>query len=142
MITRLQTFRRSESWFVFRAPLATYLQTVTFLELPEGVRTRLCWVCGRSAERSDSCASRGHYRWIGSTTGSTWNTVWSHIKPCLQTASFAVSQQACRYWELMSAYGIAGPTPPGPNDSPASWTTRGRIIPRPMDLVEQVWHRA
>ena len=33
-------------------------------------------------------ALRGsHHRWPGSTLATTWNTVWSHIKPCLQAAS-------------------------------------------------------
>ena len=50
--------------------------------------TLWCSLCGRSVGRSDSCALREppSLAWLDKLA-TTWNTVWSHIKPCLRAAS-------------------------------------------------------
>ena len=64
-------------------------QTVTFLEHDE----RVCAPRARLGVRAIRWAIR-QLRFEGATIaglarqlGTTWNTVWSHIKPCLQAAS-------------------------------------------------------
>ena len=68
---------------------ATTCQTVTFLEHDE----RVCAPRPRLRTRAIRWAIR-QLRFEGATIsglarqlGTTWNTVWSHIKPCLQAAS-------------------------------------------------------
>ena len=71
--------------------------------------------------------------------GTTWNTVWSHIKPCLQAASddparfagvqvLGVDEHVWHHQDRRRR---------GPVSSPASWTTRGEDHPtaRLLDLV-------
>jgi len=67
----------------------TACQTVTFLEHDE----RVCAPRARLGVRAIRWAIR-QLRFEGATIaglarqlGTTWNTVWSHIKPCLQDAS-------------------------------------------------------
>ena len=67
----------------------TTCQTVTFLEHDE----RVCAPRARLGVRAIRWAIR-QLRFEGATIsglarqlGTTWNTVWSHIKPCLQAAS-------------------------------------------------------
>ena len=63
-------------------------QTVTFLEHDE-------WVCappgasgGAGYPLGDPTAALRGSHYLGARQlGTTWNTVWSHIKPCLQAAS-------------------------------------------------------
>ena len=111
-------------------------QTVTFLEHSE----KVCAPRVRLGVRAIRWAIR-QLRFEGATIlglarqlGTTWNTVWSHIKPCLQAASddparFAGVQalgvdehvwhhQDRRHRSPRELTGIAGPL-------------AGRIIPRP-----------
>ena len=99
-------------------------QTVTFLEHDE----RVCAPRARLGARAIRWAIR-QLRFEGATIAglarqlaTTWNTVWSHIKPCLQAASETPpASQACRYWGLMSTYGITRTdADEGPVSSPAS----------------------
>ena len=95
---------------------------------------------GRSAGRSDSCASREPplQDWLGNwqLRGIPCGPISSHAcKPHLMTPP---ASQACRYWELMSMCGITRTdADEGPVSSPASWTTRGTDHPtaRLLDLV-------
>lgn len=64
-------------------------QTVTFLEYDE----RVCAPRARLGVRAIRWAIRqlrsegGTISGLARQLGTTWNTVWSHIKPCLQAAS-------------------------------------------------------
>ena len=77
-------------WFKWRWICREHAcQTVIFLEHDERMCAPGCvWVCGRSVGRSDSCALREppSLAWLDKLA-TTWNTVWSHIKPCLRAAS-------------------------------------------------------
>ena len=85
-------------------------------------------------------------RFEGATTcglarqlATTWNTVWSHIKPCLRAASDDSARFAGVRVLGVDERRVAspGPTSTGPVSSLASWTTRGEDHPmaRLLDLV-------
>ena len=82
----------------------TTCQTVTFLEQNHSV----CAPRARVGVRAVRWAIR-QLRFEGATIaglarqlGTTWNTVWSHIKPCLQAASEPrPPSQACGHPESM-----------------------------------------
>ena len=80
--------------------------------------------------------------------GTTWNTVWSHIKPCLQAASDDPARFAGVRVLGVDERRVAspGPTPTGAHvSSPASWTTRGkdhRTARLSGPGPRKVWHRA
>ena len=96
------------------------------------------WVCGRSAGRSDSCASR-------EPPLQDWLDNWQpRGTPC-----GPISSLACKPHLMMPAR-VAGvrvplrPTPPWPTSSPASRTTRGKDHPWARlsgPGTGQVWHR-
>ena len=98
------------------------------------------WVCGRSAGRSDSCASRElpSLAWLGNwqPRGIPCGPISSRVcKPHLMTPPVS---QGCGYWGLMSMCGITRTDAAGAHvSSPASWTTRGEDHPtaRLLDLV-------
>lgn len=98
------------------------------------------WVPGRSAGRSDSCASREPplQDWLDNwqPRGIPCVPISSRVyKPHLMTPP---ASQACRYWGLTSMCGITRTDADGgPVSSPASWTTRGEDHPtaRLLDLV-------
>ena len=92
---------------------------------PLGVRPGRAWVCGRSAGRSDSCASRepppvawlGNWQPRGTPCGPTSSRA---CKPHLMTPP---ASQACGYWGLTSMCGTTRTdADEGPVSSPASWT--------------------
>ena len=98
---------------------------------PLSSRTTRCappgrvWGPGRSAGRSDSCASKEppSLAWLdnwqprGTPCGPTSSRA---CKPHLMTPP---ASQACRYWELTSTYGITRTDAAGVHvSSPASWT--------------------
>ena len=98
------------------------------------------WACGRSAGRSDSCASREPplQDWLDNwqLRGIQCGPISSHAcKPHLMTPP---ASQACRCWGLMSTCGTTKTAAAGAHvSSPASWTTRGKDHPtaRLLDLV-------
>ncbi|WP_315311223.1 transposase family protein [uncultured Actinomyces sp.] len=79
--------------------------------------------------------------------GTTWNTVWSHIKPCLQAASDDPARFAGVRVLGVDERRVAspGPTPPGPTrvhrhrgPDTREGTSHGKVVgPGPR----QVWHR-
>ena len=90
--------------------------------------------------------------------GTTWNTVWSHIKPCLQAASDDPDRFAGVRVLGVDERRVAspGPTPTRAHTrSPASWTTRGEDHPtarlsgpgprkvwqRVQELARRAWRR-
>ena len=93
-------------------------QTVTFLEHDERVcapRARLgVWAIRWAIRqlRFEGATISGLARQLG----TTWNTVWSHIKPCLQTASDDPARFAGVQVLGVDERRVAppGPTPPGP----------------------------
>ena len=96
----------------------TTCQTVTFLEHDE----RMCAPRARLGTRAIRWAIR-QLRFEGATIaglarqlGTTWNTVWSHIKPCLQAASDDPDRFAGVRVLGVDERRVAspGPTPPGP----------------------------
>ena len=98
------------------------------------------WAPGRSAGRSDSCASKGppSLAWPDNwqPRGIPCGPISSRVcKPHLMTLPVS---QACGCWGLMSMCGITRTdADEGPVSSPASWTTRGEDHPtaRLLDLV-------
>ena len=101
-------------------------QTVTFLEHDE----RVCAPRARVGVRAIRWAIR-QLRFEGATIAglarqlaTTWNTVWSHIKPCLQAASDDPARFAGVRVPRVDEGRVAPPrpTPPGPTSSLASWT--------------------
>ena len=109
---------------------------MTFLEHSE----KVCAPWARLGVRAVRWAIR-QLRFEGATTcglarqlGTTWNTVWSHIKPCRQAASDDPARFAG-----VRALGVderhvasPGPTPPGPARAHRHHgALAGRIIPRP-----------
>ena len=80
--------------------------------------------------------------------GSTWNTVWSHIKPCLQAASDDPARFAGVRVLGVDERRVAppGPTPPGPTRAHRHRRpdTRGGSSHGPLVRPgpRQVWHRA
>ena len=124
-------------------------QTVTFLEHDE----RVCAPRARLGVRAIRWAIR-QLRFEGDTiTGlarqlaTTWNTVWSHIKPCLQAASDDPARFAGVRVLGVDERRVAspGPTPPGPTrvhrhrgPDTREGTSHGKVVgPGPR----QVWHR-
>ena len=110
-------------------------QTVTFLEHSEkvcapraglGVRA-IRWAIRQL--RVEGATILGLARQLG----TTWNAVWSHIKPCLQAASDDPARFAGVRVPRVDERRVAPPrpTPTGPASSPASRPLAGRIIPRP-----------
>ena len=98
------------------------------------------WVCGRSAGRSDSCASKEPPSLLARQLATTWNTVWSHIKPCLQAASDDPARFAGVQVLGVDERRVASPglTPPGPRELTGIVDlTRGKDHPtaRLLDLV-------
>ena len=116
-------------------------ETVTFLEHSE----KVCAPRARLGVRAIRWAIR-QLRFEGATIAglarqlaTTWNTVWSHIKPRLQAASddparfagvqvLGVDEHVWHHQDRRRR---------GPVSSPASWTTRGEDHPtaRLLDLV-------
>ena len=98
------------------------------------------WAPGRSAGRSDSCASREplSLAWPDNwqPRGILCGPISSRVcKPHLMTLPVS---QACGCWGLMSMCGITRTDAAGAHvSSPASWTTRGEDHPtaRLLDLV-------
>ena len=98
------------------------------------------WAPGRSAGRSDSCASK-------EPPSLAWPDNWQPRGiPCGPTSSRACkphlmtppASQACRCWGLTSMCGTTRTDADvAPVSSPASWTTRGKEHPtaRLLDLV-------
>ena len=93
-------------------------QTVTFLEHSE----KVCAPRARLGTRAIRWAIR-QLRFEGATIAglarqlaTTWNTVWSHIKPCLQAASDDPARFAGVRVLGVDERRVAppGPTPPGP----------------------------
>ena len=86
----------------------TTCRTVTFLEHSE----KVCAPRARLGTRAIRWAIR-QLRFEGATIaglacqlGTTWNTVWSHIKPCLQAASDDPPvSRGCGCWGSMSMSG-------------------------------------
>ena len=111
-------------------------QTVTFLEHDE----RVCAPRARLGVRVIRWAIR-QLRFEGATIsglarqlGTTWNTVWSHIKPCLQAASDDPARFAGVRVLGVDERRVAppGPTPPGPTRAHRHRRPlAGRITPRP-----------
>ena len=101
-------------------------QTVTFLEHDERVcapRARVgVWVIRWAIRplRFEGATISGLARQLG----TTWNTVWSHIKPCLQAPLITPPvSQACRCWGSMSTCGATRTDAAEAHvSSPASWT--------------------
>ena len=78
---------------------------------------------------------------------TTWNTVWSHIKPCLRAASDDPARFAgVRVLGLMrGVWHHQGRRRRGTVSSPVSWTTRGEDHPTARlsgPGPGKVWHRA
>ena len=98
---------------------------------PLSSRTTRCaplgrvWVCGRSAGRSDSCASKEppSLAWLDNwqPRGIPCGPISSRVcKPHLMTPP---ASQVCRYWELTSTYGTTRTDADRVHvSSPASWT--------------------
>ena len=117
-------------------------QTVTFLEHDE----RVCAPRARLGARAIRWAIR-QLRFEGATIAglarqlaTTWNTVWSHIKPCLQAASDDPARFAGVQVLGVDERRVAspGPTPPGPRELTGIVDlTRGKDHPtaRLLDLV-------
>ena len=120
----------------------TTCQTVTFLEHDE----RVCAPRARLGVRAIRWAIR-QLRFEGATIAglarqlaTTWNTVWSHIKPCLQAASDDPARFAGVQVLGVDERRVASPglTPPGPRELTGIVDlTRGKDHPtaRLLDLV-------
>ena len=98
------------------------------------------WAPGRSAGRSDSCASKEPPSLLARQLATTWNTVWSHIKPCLQAASDDPARFAGVRVLGVDERRVASPglTPTGPRELTGIVDlTRGEDHPtaRLLDLV-------
>ena len=125
-------------------------QTVTFLEHDE----RMCAPRARLGTRAIRWAIR-QLRFEGATIAglarqlaTTWNTVWSHIKPCLQAASDDPARFAGVRVLGVDERRVAppGPTPPGPRELTGIVDlTRGKDHPTARlsgPGPGKVWHRA
>ena len=123
---------------------------MTFLEHDE----RVCAPRARLGARAIRWAIR-QLRFEGATIaglarqlGTTWNTVWSHIKPCLQAASDDPARfagvQVLRVDERRVA--SPGPTPTGPRELTGIVDlTRGKDYPTARlsgPGPRKVWHHA
>ena len=103
----------------------TTCQTVTFLEHDERVCAPRARLCGRSAGRSDSCASKGppSLAWLDNwqPRGIPCGPISSRVcKPHLMTPPVS---QGCGCWGLTSTCGTTRTdADEGPVSSPASWT--------------------
>ena len=84
----------------------THLPDATFIEQNHSVCAPRARLGARAIRqlRFEGATISGLARQLG----TTWNTVWSHIKPCLQAASDDPARFAggCGCWGLMSMCGI------------------------------------